>query len=143
MALNHRIRLLALMAVVVDQVVKYELLGQESGGAVAHTHNTGMSTGAISAPQWFVIAAGLAVITIVGNLAINRVERHTLPVWLPALLIGGAISNLYDRVLTGGVHDVIRVPFVDLNPADLMVFAALAAWWWCSRRRSLTTAEGR
>jgi lipoprotein signal peptidase len=143
MFLNYRIRLLALGAVVVDQLVKNALLDHDAGGAVAHTHNTGMSTGAVSAPQWFVLGAGLIVITIVGTIAIGRVEQRLLPVWVPALLIGGALSNLYDRALSGGVYDVIRLPFVDLNPADLMVFVALAAWWWFARRRSLTTAEGR
>ena len=66
-----------------------------------------------------VLLAGVAVLT-------PAVVRGTVPGWAAALVIGGALSNLLDRILLGSVRDFILVGPVVFNAADLAVVAGLA-----------------
>ena len=63
---------------------------------------------------------------------------------VPQSLVGGSVSNLADRALTGAVHDFLATPWVVLNVADLAVVAAvfkLSAARLSSR--PLLSTEGR
>ena len=51
--------------------------------------------------------------------------HRRLPVWIPGLLIGGASSNLLDRLLLGSVRDFLATPWAVINLADLAVVAAV------------------
>ena len=63
--------------------------------------------------------------------------RGRLAAWIPGLLVGGATANLTDRIISGAVHDWLRVGHVDLNLADLCVLAGavglmvvVSQRWW-------------
>ena len=72
----------------------------------------------------------------------RRPRRDRVAVWLPAaLLIGGALGNLADRVRDGAVTDFIDLPlWPTFNLADLAIIgrSALAA----VRRRALRRRNG-
>ena len=51
--------------------------------------------------------------------------RFGLPAWIPALVLGGALSNMIDRVRFGGVRDFITTRWAIVNLADLFVVAGV------------------
>ena len=50
-------------------------------------------------------------------------------------IILGAISNLFDRTLRGGVTDYLALfhQFPAFNIADLLVLGGVVSWWWRTR----------
>jgi lipoprotein signal peptidase len=48
-----------------------------------------------------------------------------LPAWIPGLVLGGALSNMIDRVRFGGVRDFISTRWAIINVADLCVIAGV------------------
>ena len=70
-------------------------------------------------------AALLAVVGIVavGGYVVHRPRRGLLSAWIPAFLVGGATSNLLDRLAAGAVHGFLATPWVVFNLADLAVAA--------------------
>ena len=57
--------------------------------------------------------------------------------WAIVVIILGAISNLLDRVLRGGVTDYLAVTdfFPAFNIADLLVMGGIIGWMWGTRAR--------
>ncbi|MCL2324628.1 MAG: signal peptidase II [Actinomycetia bacterium] len=83
-------------------------------------------------PIFFLVAAVMAVFLIV----FWRAERprSVLPVVSTALIAAGGVGNLIDRVVFGGVYDLINVtffPFAVFNIADLcMTLGVIAFALW-------------
>lgn len=48
-----------------------------------------------------------------------------MPAWAVGLLVGGAMSNLLDRITSGVVRDFIATPWVIVNLADVAVLVGL------------------
>ncbi len=48
-----------------------------------------------------------------------------LPAWIPGLVLGGALSNMIDRVRFGAVRDFISTRWAIINVADLCVVAGV------------------
>ena len=75
----------------------------------------------------------MVLVTVAGVLAFGayvvwQAVRGRLPAWVPGLLIGGALSNLVDRLLLGAVRDVLPGPGVLWNLADLAVLVGIAGY---------------
>jgi signal peptidase II len=121
---------LCLAVVGLDQATKLAATlaaaGQTSGLLVS-VHNPRFSLGLAGAPLP-VMALLMAVgILAAGGYSLQAAHRGRLPAWVPGLLVGGASSNLLDRLLLGAVRDFVATPWAVINLADLAVLAAVIA----------------
>jgi signal peptidase II len=119
---------LCLAVVGMDQATKLAATlaaaGQTSGLLVP-VHNPRFSLGLAGAPLP-VMALLMAVgILTAGGYSLQAAHRGRLPTWIPGLLVGGAGSNLLDRLLLGAVRDFLATPWAVINLADLAVLAAV------------------
>ena len=130
-------RMFAVMAaawvVIIDQYVKRAVVQALALGETAEllpgfvrlerVHNYGAAWSSLSGARWLLIvvtAAGLGVLIWL----LNRIVRHPLGIWSLALVIGGGIGNLIDRVLNGYVVDMLAFEFISFpvfNIADIFV----------------------
>ena len=95
----HSLLLLALAVVVVDQVTKFVM-----PSFITVTHNTGAAFGVLQGERALLILIGAGV-----SVFLLWYLRSHHSIWL-ALILGGAVSNLLDRVIRGYVID-----FIDLG----------------------------
>lgn len=84
-------------------------------------------------PRW-------SVVTVLGTVAFGayvvwQALRGRLPAWVPGLLLGGAVSNLADRLVLGAVRDFITSSWVVWNLADLAVLVGIGGYAWGHLRR--------
>ena len=149
---------IVILVVVVDQSTKaaaIEVIGD--GGRVLipgimnliHVENTGA---AFSIGQGgnvlFVI---VAILFLIGScLLVWREDDLPLGVVVSvALITGGGLGNMIDRLMNGSVTDFLATAFIDFpvfNFADICVtvgvtFAIIGYWWWDSKRTKALTNE--
>ena len=134
---------IALIVIVADQFTKTLILGYFQLGDsrsvtsffnVVRVHNSGAAfsflAGAAGWQRWFFIALGLAATGfIVWMLARHGGQR--LFSWALALILGGAIGNVIDRLLHGHVVDFIQLhyrgwTFPSFNVADSAISVGAA-----------------
>lgn len=122
-ALGRKARylLLSLVVVVLDQWSKWlvELhLPEHVAEPVlpflnfTHVRNTGVAFGLFAgngeaARAWVLTGLGLTALTLVGIYFWRALPANRLLLGALALVLGGAVGNLADRVLSGGVTDFI------------------------------------
>jgi lipoprotein signal peptidase len=95
---------------------------------VVPIQNPDFSLGSAFAPFPIMLAlAGLGIL-IFGGYTAWQAHHRKLPVWVPGLLIGGAVANLLDRLLFGAVHDWLYLPKVVINLADVAVVVGLIGY---------------
>ncbi|MDQ8044917.1 MAG: signal peptidase II [Solirubrobacteraceae bacterium] len=127
----------ATAVIVVDQVVKVWVRHDIPEGSarqflpsidLVRTRNTGVSFGILnSAPPWVVglvsTVALVAVLSLVFGLLPGRVRQFAA-----ALIVGGALGNLIDRIALGSVTDFLDLPLLPpCNVADIAItFGAIA-----------------
>jgi signal peptidase II len=130
---------LSIVVIVLDQITKalvtrslnlYESIDLLPGLSLTHLHNTGaafsMLASAAGWQRWFFILLGV-VISIVLMVWLRRIrsnEQTLLAIGL-ALVLGGALGNVIDRVWLGYVIDFVHVhwdrigfSFAAFNVAD-------------------------
>jgi signal peptidase II len=114
---------IALAVILLDQLTKTLILGFfELGDSrsvtsffnVVRVHNTGAAfsflAGASGWQRWFFVGLGLvAAVLIVWMLRSHGGQR--LFAWALALILGGALGNVIDRLLHGHVVDFIQVHY--------------------------------
>jgi lipoprotein signal peptidase len=83
------------------------------------------------------MAAGIA---LVAAYAIRATGHHALPGWILALVIGGSLSNLMDRLLLGAVRDFLAIGHLVINLADLAVVAGVLGYGLTRLPRPLATS---
>jgi lipoprotein signal peptidase len=119
---------LGLVVVAVDQLTKLaatRVAAGHTGGLLVPVRNPRFSLG-LAGASLPVMALLMAVgIAAGGGYALRAVSRGRLAVWIPGLLVGGASSNLTDRLLLGSVRDFLATPWAVVNLADLAVVAAV------------------
>jgi signal peptidase II len=126
--------------IITDQLTKASAVwaAPHSDGAMRVIQNAGgtLPVAGIELPLMVLIAvAGLA--TFGRYAAVSALDGRT-PAWVAGLLVGGALSNLADRLVLGSVTDFLATPWVVFNMADLAVVVGLFTFTltsW-SRRRS-------
>jgi lipoprotein signal peptidase len=95
---------------------------------VVPTQNADFSLGVASAPFPIMLAlAGLGILCFGGYTAFQALRGNS-PGWVPALIIGGAVANLLDRLLFGAVHDWLYLPRVTINLADVAVVVGVMGY---------------
>jgi signal peptidase II len=131
---------LAALVFAVDQAAKWAVLGPLDLAnvgqivfapifALTFTMNTGVSLGLLTAgsdaQRWMLVAL-TAVIAIAVLVWMLR-ERRMFDLNSLALVLGGALGNIYDRVTHGYVIDFLDLhfgsfrPFLVFNPADAAI----------------------
>lgn len=118
---------IALITLVTDQAVK-QLARSLTGpvtlipGVLAFTYaeNTGMAFSLLSGRSWLLGLLSAAVI-LIGWLILRRYHLGTMAGVAAMLILGGAVGNMIDRLLTGYVVDMFEVllfRFAIFNVAD-------------------------
>jgi signal peptidase II len=97
------------------------------GIQLVHIRNSGVAFGVFSGGGTLVLALTLvALVAIIGYFLL----RPTRPgLWLPTgLLVGGAIGNLIDRIVSGSVTDFIKLPdWPAFNVSDMAITVGVLA----------------
>lgn len=115
----------------IDQVVKVLVRSDVPRGSVrellpgvdlVHTDNTGVSFGAFNGlPVWAVTAISTAAMVFVVVLLL-RAAPGRAGKYAAALIAGGAVGNLIDRVVRGAVTDFLDLPLLPpCNVADVAI----------------------
>lgn len=129
----------AVWVVIVDRYVKRLVAANLALGETAEllpgmfrlrrVHNYGAAWSSLSGARWLLIlitAAGLGVMAWL----FFKIVRHPLGMWSLALVIGGGVGNLIDRVKLGYVIDMLEAEFINFpvfNVADIFVTCGAAA----------------
>jgi len=120
-SVDVRIAILALAVIAADLTAKmwaWSVTAHGDTDRIVRSSNPGLALG-VATPPWavtMVLVAGLAL--VIGWIARRAVRAGQLEPWVAAMLIGGATANLLDRLVSGGVHDFLRIGNVALNLAD-------------------------
>ena len=134
---------IALIVIVADQFTKTLILGWfqlgDSRGVTSffnlvRVHNTGAAfsflAGASGWQRWFFVALGLVATAFIVWL-LKRHGGQRLFGWALALILGGALGNVIDRLLHGYVVDFIQLHhggwyFPSFNAADSAISVGAA-----------------
>ena len=125
--------LAAVFCVAADQAVKLLVVSTMQLGEtgrflppllqLTRVHNYGAAWSSFSGARWLLViltAAGMAAIAWL----LVKIVRHPLGQWSLAIILGGGIGNLIDRVRLGYVVDMLETMFIDFpvfNVADVFV----------------------
>ena len=122
--------IIALAVVLIDQLKKQWLYGQSFSVIgnilwIESSFNTGAAFSMMSGALWFFITvAVIACIIMIYLLISKKWGLTTFNKISIALVLGGAIGNLIDRIIFGGVRDFIyfkSINFAIFNIADAAV----------------------
>lgn len=126
---------IAFLLIVIDQVIKYfvvlNLKPVHSINAIPHildlvyVENRGVAFGMFKDLRWlFVVITGVVIVAFI-FLLINNARSSKLFSISAALIIGGGIGNLIDRIVLGYVVDYLRLSFFPpvCNFADYCITA--------------------
>jgi len=98
--------------------------------------NTGAAFGMLQKKTNFLIYIGLVFIFIFLLLAISEKHKRKLFFVACGLIVGGALSNLYDRILLGYVVDYIDIRIWPVfNIADSCISCGVGLLLWGSFRQ--------
>jgi lipoprotein signal peptidase len=120
-----------------DQVTK-TAASVVNPGPLLPLHNPGLSLGLVDSGRWLETGVMALGVLLAAALLLPRVHRGKLPALPTALLLGGAVSNLLDRAVTGSVRDFLPVGPVVLNVADVAVLAGVVVLAAATVRHTLT-----
>lgn len=143
--------LLSAVLVGIDQLLKYWAVHQlrpvgtvpiiENIFHFTYIENRGMAFGMMEGQQWLLIWVTAAVLLVLVIVVLSGRLKHKFPLFAAAVVLGGGVGNLIDRVYRGYVVDYIHVKainFAVFNFADACVTIgtlALAVWVICSELR--------
>ena len=100
-----------------------------------YVENTGAAHGLFQGKTW--ILAVVSAVVVAGIVWYVIKNYGKLPTWLrvaAALIIAGAVGNLFDRIVFGYVIDMVQVTFIDypvFNPADNMLVIGMVILCIC------------
>ena len=127
---------IALLAVLIglDQALKYWTVSHLALGESAQLipgvlqltrlHNTGAAWSSFSGKTGLLAIVTIVLMAAVAWLLVKKIVRHPLGQWSLAIIFGGGIGNLIDRVRLGYVVDMLDTMFMDFpvfNVADVFV----------------------
>jgi signal peptidase II len=130
-------------AVVLDQGTKLWAM-RATGKGVEVLHNPRYALGVLGGSVPAMVLGTVVVLALFAAVIVPLAYRFGLPAWIPGLVLGGALSNMVDRVRFGAVRDFITTGVAIVNVADLLVLAGVlmlpALLLLRSRRPALTPA---
>lgn len=119
---------LMLGVVILDQVSKF-LVQWWWPEIIRFNENGALSQSFFGFGSWvWPVVTGL----VVGGFSVWLVKEKTALSWSLALLVGGGLSNWFDRVFLGGVRDFLVIPGTPLknNLADYALTLSVVVWVW-------------
>ncbi|MHB1135775.1 MAG: signal peptidase II [Coriobacteriia bacterium] len=94
---------------------------------LTHVENTGAAFGMLRGQQWLLIATAVAMLAVVAYVMLRLRPADSWVRWSLALVSGGAIGNLIDRVSAGAVTDFFDLGwFPVFNVADIALDVGVA-----------------
>lgn len=111
-------------AIVLDQGTKL-WAARTAGRGVEVLHNPRYALGVLGGSVPWMVVGTVAVLAVFGAVIVPLAYRLGLPAWIPGLVLGGALSNMIDRVRFGAVRDFITTGVAIVNVADLLVLAGV------------------
>ena len=147
--------LLGALVIGIDQWTKYLVTSQMTVGQTLpawkgvfelhYVRNSGMAWSMLEGARWLFVVVTLAVLVLVIFAIRKKWLSGKAQLLSTALILGGAIGNLIDRVATGEVVDMIQVTFMSFpvfNVADcfitcgtiVLAFDLLVGDWWRKRK---------
>lgn len=125
---------IAVLAIVADQITKYIVVENiELHETVPfipgfmsfyHTRNTGAAFSMFSEQRWVFMVVSLISMGLICFLLIKEYKRHRLLNIALAMVLGGGIGNMIDRIALGYVVDFFHTDFIDFavfNVADCFI----------------------
>ena len=107
----------ALLVLALDQLTKWWISSTMSRGEsrsvigdffrLTYVHNDGAAFGLDLGGRWAFVIVTIAVALFI-VFSYSRAERRPLPRWALALVLGGAMGNLVDRIRLGEVIDFLQ-----------------------------------
>ena len=133
--------LVAVLAVVVDQLTKYYVVSNfylgESVQVIedvfhwTYILNPGAAFGMLEGSRWFFVLIALAVVGGVYYLRRDIMENGPMIKYGTALFVGGAIGNLIDRTRSGLVIDFFDFRIWPVfNVADICICVGVGCILW-------------
>jgi signal peptidase II len=116
--------------VVVDQLTKAAATWVGNTAVTHPATNPEFSLGVAGGSLPMMVVATIAGTLAFGAYVVRQAVRGRLPAWVPGLLVGGALSNLADRLVLGAVRDFVATPWVLWNLADLAVLIGIGGYAW-------------
>jgi len=115
------LKYLVLLIIVCDQAVKSVLIKTQLLAVIV---NKGISFGLFPSAWW--LALNILIVLLVFLLFIKAADKISL-----LLILGAGISNLFDRIIRGGVIDYIKLPLFpwSFNLADMAITAGLLLYF--------------
>lgn len=142
---KRRVALLAVTAlaiVVVDQITKAMVRSSFDLGEsrpivsgllwLTRVHNTGAAFGMFRGQQWFLIAVAVVVLGAIAWAVVRLKSRSLVARVALSMIAAGALGNLIDRAVLGGVTDFLDLgwfPVFNVADMSLDVGVALLVWW--------------
>lgn len=84
--------------------------------------NDGMALSMLRGGRWLFVAVAILFFVLIVWAIAKKVVTKKPELWLIAMICGGALGNLIDRIATGQVIDMICVPwFSTFNVADIFI----------------------
>ncbi len=99
---------------------------------LTHVHNTGAAFGMLKGQQFVLVLVALVVTAVIVYALVKLRPRSVIARVSLALVMGGAIGNLIDRVIAGGVTDFFDLgwfPVFNIADACLDVGAVILVAW--------------
>jgi signal peptidase II len=115
-----------LAVVVIDQFTKAAAPHLDSA-AIVRAHNPGYAFGVLGGPAALLVVGTLVVLGVFLSLIGRWAIQIGVPAIVPALIAGGMLGNVVDRVLLGGVRDFLVTPWAICNLADIAVAVGILA----------------
>lgn len=125
---------IAVFAVIADQISKYFVVQTMElhetvpfiNGFMSfyHTRNTGAAFSMLSNNRWVFMVMSAVSMIIITVLLVKEYKRHKLMTVSLAMVLGGGIGNMIDRIRLGYVVDFFKTDFVRFaifNVADCFV----------------------
>jgi signal peptidase II len=116
-------------------VVAADQLTKTAVSSLSDTHpawllplrNHGLSFQLVTAGRWAEVALMAAVLALSAWPLIRTAQSRRAPSWAVALILGGAVGNLLDRMLFSAVRDFLPLGhLVVINVADVAIITGLA-----------------
>ena len=89
-----------------------------------YIQNTGGGFSILTGHTWLLVVATVIVMAGLAYLMVKKYFPHPLGMWMLALVLGGGIGNLIDRVRLGYVVEMFNLQFMNypvFNVADIFV----------------------